>query len=101
LGDLLAYSYGRRHAGEDLHNVWRNSWSPESSDKAIDFIGRRGAFGLILSKFHTTLRSFAPLAAGATGLSFGTFLVASLVSCVIWTAALLATVPLIQAIFGG
>ncbi len=101
LGDLLAYRYGRTHSGEDLHNIWRNSWSPESSDKAIDFIGRRGAFGLILSKFHTTLRSFAPLAAGATGLSFGVFLVASLVSCVIWTAALLAPVPLIQAIIGG
>lgn len=101
IGDLLAYRYGRTHSGDDLHNVWRNSWSPESSAMAIDFIGRRGAFGLLLSKFHTTLRSFAPLAAGATGLSFSAFLVASLVSCVIWTAALLATVPLIQSIFGG
>jgi membrane protein DedA with SNARE-associated domain len=101
IGDLMAYRFGRSHQGEDLHNVWSNSWSPESSDKAIEFIGRRGVMGLILSKFHTTLRSFAPMAAGATGLSFGAFLIASLVSCVIWTAVLLAPVPLIKALIGG
>ena len=101
LGDLLAFRFGREHQGEDLHNVWRNSWSPESSYKAIAFIGRRGAMGVLISKFHTTLRSFAPLAAGATGLPLATFLLVSVVSCVIWTAVLLAPVPLIQAIAGG
>ncbi len=101
LGDLLAYRYGRAHPGDDLHNVWRNSWSPESSDKAISFMNRRGAFGLILSKFHTTLRSFAPLAAGATNLPFDAFFLASIVSCVIWTIVLLAPVPLFQAVFAG
>jgi membrane protein DedA with SNARE-associated domain len=101
IGDLMAYIFGRSHQGEDLHNVWRNSWSPESSDKALDFIARRGVIGLLLSKFHTTLRSFAPMAAGATGQSLGAFLIASLVSCVIWTAVLLAPVPLIKALIGG
>ncbi len=101
IGDLMAYRFGRSHQGEDLHNVWSNSWSPESSDRAIAFVGKRGAAGILLSKFHTTLRSFAPLAAGATGLSLGPFLIASIVSCVIWTAVLLAPVPLIKALIGG
>lgn len=101
IGDLMAYRFGHSHQGEDLHNVWTNSWSPESSDQANAFIARRGAMGLILSKFHTTLRSFAPLAAGSTGMSFGPFLIASLISCVIWTAVLLAPVPLIRTLIGG
>ncbi len=29
IGDLMAYRFGRSHQGEDLHNVWSNSWSPE------------------------------------------------------------------------
>ena len=101
LGDILAYRYGRAHQGEDLHNVWRNSWSPESSGKAISFVNQRGAMGILISKFHTTLRSFAPLAAGAAGMPIGPFLAAALISCVIWTAALLAPVPLIRALIGG
>lgn len=101
LGDLFAYRSGRIHPGEDIHNVWRNSFSPESADKALAFIAARGASGLIPSKFHTTLRSFAPLAAGAVNMPLGAFLAASVISCVIWTAALLAPVPVMQALLGG
>lgn len=100
IGDLLAYRFGRTRQGADLHTVWSNSWSPEASDQSIVFMNRHGAAGLVLSKFHTTLRSFAPLAAGTTGLSVGPFLIASVVSCVIWTTALLAPVPLIKAVVG-
>jgi membrane protein DedA with SNARE-associated domain len=100
IGDLFAYRSGKILPGEDIHNVWPNSWSPESADKAIDFVNRRGATAIIASKFHTTLRSFAPLAAGATNMGFARFLVACLVSCVIWTATLLAPVPLIKAVIG-
>jgi membrane protein DedA with SNARE-associated domain len=63
-------------------------------------MSRQGALGLIPSKFHTTLRSFAPLAAGADNIPFGRFAAVSLVSCVIWTAVLMAPMPLIQAILG-
>ncbi len=101
VGDLVAYRSGKILPGEDIHNVWPNSWSPESADKAIDFVNRRGATGLIASKFHTTLRSFAPLAAGATNMPFVRFLLAVLVSCVIWTGVLLAPVPLVKGFIAG
>lgn len=98
-GDLLAYRSGMGHKG-DLHTVWPSSWSPESSQKATVYMAQRGAFGLIPSKFHTTLRSFAPLAAGADNIPFGRFVVLSLLSCVIWTAVLMAPLPVFQAIAG-
>lgn len=99
LGDLMAYRSGKDHRG-NLHTVWPNSWSPESSDQAVAFMARRGVAGLIPSKFHTTLRSFAPLAAGADNIPFARFALVSLVSCVIWTGVLLAPVPVIQAVAG-
>jgi membrane protein DedA with SNARE-associated domain len=98
-GDLLAYRSGKLHPGEDIHNVWPNSWSPESADQAIAFVNRHGAMGLIRSKFHTTLRSFAPLAAGAVNVPLGSFAVASIASCALWTALLLAPVPLVRVLF--
>ena len=97
IGDVLAYRSGAAHKG-DLNTVWPNSWSPESSDQAMAYIGRKGALGLVLSKFHTTLRSFAPLAAGAASLPFGAFLAASLVAGLLWAAVLLAPVPILQAV---
>jgi membrane protein DedA with SNARE-associated domain len=101
IGDLLAYRSGKLLPGHDLHEVWPNSWSPDCSDKAVDYIKSRGPVGLIGSKFHTTLRSFAPLAAGATNMPIGVFLLVGFISCVIWTGLLLAPVPLIKAIIGG
>lgn len=101
IGDVLAYRSGKLLPGQDLHDVWPNSWSPNCSDKAVVYITDRGALGLILSKFHTTLRSFAPLGAGATNMPIGIFLLAGLISCVIWTVLLLAPVPLIKALIGG
>ncbi|MCU0953455.1 MAG: VTT domain-containing protein [Hyphomicrobium sp.] len=98
-GDLLAYRSGKLHPGEDIHNVWPNSWSPESADQAIAFVNRHGAMGLIRSKFHTTLRSFAPLAAGAVNLPAGSFAAASVASCALWSALLLAPVPLFRLVF--
>jgi membrane protein DedA with SNARE-associated domain len=97
-GDAIAYVQGRRHYGE-LHEVWPNSWSPESGDEAIAFMRKRGLAGLVFSKFHTTLRSFAPLAAGSLALPRGSFLAASLVSCVIWTAVLLAPIFVLRHYF--
>jgi membrane protein DedA with SNARE-associated domain len=98
MGDVLAYRSGKLHPGEDIHNVWPNSWSPESADQAIAFVNLRGATGLIPSKFHTSLRSFAPLAAGAVNVPFGAFAAASITSCALWTAVLLAPVPLVRMI---
>lgn len=98
-GDLLAYFSGKKHK-RDLHRVWPNSWSPESADQAVAYMRRRGALGLLLSKFHTTLRSFAPLVAGADSISLAKFLLASLVSSALWAVVLLAPVPLVQLVIG-
>lgn len=88
-GDLLAYRLGHR-AGKDLHSIWPNSWSPEAGEEARVFIRRWGNLGLISSKFRTTLRSFAPLAAGAEHTAYGPFVVLAILSSLLWAAALLS-----------
>lgn len=97
-GDLHGYLTGRKHE-RDLHDVWPNSWSPESATRAVSFVERWGVTGILPSKFHTTLRSFVPLAAGAQQQPMGAFVAFSLVSAAIWTAALLAPMPILQRFF--
>ena len=79
-----------RSRKDDFENVWPNSWSPESADKARAFMARFGVIGLLMSKFHTTMRSFAPLASGAQRLPVLAFLIVSVVSAALWAAALLS-----------
>lgn len=96
-GDVAAYVTGTR-ADKELHTIWPNSWSPESGLQAQAFVAKWGNAGLLPSKFHTTLRSFVPLAAGGARLSFLPFVIAAMVSSTLWAAVLLAPVPLIRAL---
>lgn len=88
-GDVAGYLTGSRRK-DDFQSVWPNSWSPESADKAREFTSRFGVAGLLISKFHTTLRSFVPLASGAQNLPLLAFLIVSAVSALAWAAALLS-----------
>ena len=88
-GDIAGYVTGRSRK-DDFETVWPNSWSPESADKARAFMSRFGVAGLLMSKFHTTMRSFAPLASGAQNQPVLAFLVVSVVSAALWAAALLS-----------
>ena len=89
VGDIVGYFTGHNRK-VDFQNIYPNSWSPESADKARAFTERFGAMGLLLSKFHTTLRSFVPLASGAQNLPAISFFIVSLVSAALWAAALLS-----------
>ncbi len=95
LADAIAYWQGKRHDG-DLHEVWPNSWSPESGAQAMAYVRERGPTTLITSKFHTTRRSFVPLAAGAVGMARAPFLAASFSSCLLWVVVLLAPVLVLR-----
>ncbi len=88
-GDAMGYITGRRRP-TDFENIYPNSWSPESADKARAFMSRSGVLGLLLSKFHTTLRSFAPLASGSQRQNLLAFLIVSAVSAALWAAVLLS-----------
>lgn len=93
LGDLAAYSTGKR-SDTELHTIWPNSWSPESGVQALAFFRKWGITGILPSKFMTTKRSFVPLAAGAERASYLPYVIVTLFSAVLWTALLLAPVPL-------
>lgn len=88
-GDLHAYFTGRQRP-RDFHAIWPNSWSPEAADDARAFVAKWGLPGIVMSKFHTTRRAFAPLAAGAASIALPSFLAVSLASSLLWAGVLLS-----------
>ncbi len=98
-GDLVGYHKGYSDI-RSVHQVWPNSWGKDSAESAVNFIRRNGAPGMIPSKFHTTLRSFAPMVAGDEKIAYLPFLVLTFASCMLWAAVLLAPVFIFQTVTG-
>jgi membrane protein DedA with SNARE-associated domain len=99
VGDLAGYRLGARHRS-DFEAAWASGWGREAGARARTMLGKWGAVALIPSKFHTTLRGYAPMAAGAGETSLIAFILASAVSAVIWAVVLLAPFPLIRHLLG-
>ena len=94
-GDLAGYLLGRARSA-DPHAVWPFSWYPDGIPAAREYLNRRGLPGVITSKFLGPGRAYVPVVAGATGMPFLSFAVASLTSALLVTAVCIAPRLLLQ-----
>ncbi len=99
LGDLMGYRTGARHRA-DFRAAWPNGWGKEPAERAQVIVEKWGVLSLLISKFHTTLRGYAPMAAGAREVSLLAFAFVSAASAAGWAGALLAPYPLLHRLFG-
>lgn len=89
LGDLLTYAAGRIYR-ERLSSVWPFTREPGLLPKCRAFFERYGALGVFGSKFLGAIRAFIPLTAGILDMPWGTFILASATSSIMWAAVFLA-----------
>ena len=99
IGDILGYRTGARHRA-DFRAAWPNGWGKEPAERAQAFVEKWGVLSLLVSKFHTTLRGYAPMAAGAREVSLLAFVLVSATSAALWAAVLLVPLPLAQRLLG-
>ena len=99
VGDIMGYRTGARHRA-DFRAAWPNGWGKLPAERAQAFVRKWGVLSLLVSKFHTTLRGYAPMAAGAREVSLVAFVCVSAVSAAVWAGVLLAPYPAAQRIFG-
>lgn len=99
LGDLWGYRTGTRHRA-DFRAAWPNGWGREPAESAKAFVEKWGVLSLLVSKFHTTLRGYAPMAAGARDLSLLAFAFVSAASAAIWASVLLLPYPVLHRLLG-
>ncbi|MEM1371278.1 MAG: DedA family protein [Pseudomonadota bacterium] len=89
IGDVLSFAVGRVYR-DDLKTIWPLNRRRDLYVMTRNLARRRGMLGVIASKFAGTIRPFIPLMAGAAGMKWPQFLVASGVSCLMWSGVYLA-----------
>lgn len=88
LGDLVSFAVGRAYR-EEVRRIWPLRSNPEWYVATRVFVRRRGVTGLVISKFLGAIRPFVPIVAGATGMRWPAFLIASPLSSLIWAGVFL------------
>jgi membrane-associated protein len=87
LGNLLSYHIGKL-SGEKLstsNSPWVNK---NALDRTRIFYGKYGTFTLLISPFIAMVRTFAPLLAGVSHMSYRKYLFSSSIGAVLWIAIL-------------
>jgi membrane protein DedA with SNARE-associated domain/membrane-associated phospholipid phosphatase len=87
-GDGLSYWLGRRFQ-DRLRTVWPFTRHPESLEAGVRFFERYGGKSIAFGRFVGPVRAVIPLVAGMMGMSPSRFLLANIVSAIVWAPAYL------------
>ncbi len=88
VADALWFLAGRRYGYPVLRSLCRVSLSPDTCVRQTEGIFERYGFNsLVISKFVPGFSTVAPPVAGALRMAFGSFLVATFASAVLWVGA--------------
>lgn len=89
LGDMISYGFGRAYKHK-VSGLWPFSSYPHWYDRARDLCRDWGVAGVIGGKFLGMARPFVPVVAGAMHMALPLFVVASLLSSLLWAGVFLA-----------
>jgi membrane protein DedA with SNARE-associated domain len=89
IGDLASFAFGR-HLKGDISRVWPFRQHPRALARGRLMFQRRGMMTIVVGKFPGNARPFLPIIAGAMRMPFPSFLIASVVSSLVWAGVFLA-----------
>ena len=84
IGDSVGYWVGARYGPRVMKKIPRRLLKPESLDKAVDLLRRRGGLGVFVGRFTTVLRVLIPGAAGIAEMRYRRFLVFNALGGICW-----------------
>lgn len=88
LADGAWFWIGRRHGRRVLGFLCKMALEPDSCVRTTeDRFARRGLYALVIAKFIPGLSTVAPPLAGASAMTFRTFLLIEVVAALLWTLA--------------
>jgi len=89
IGDAMTFAIGG-YFKRDIGGLWPLRTRPQWYVLARMFVKRYGLAGVFISKFGGMIRPFVPLVAGAMGMRWSRFMLASPMSCLAWSGVFLA-----------
>lgn len=97
LGDQLGYLVGRRSGGRLRDSAVIRRLGVDGWDRAVEALERRGAQAVFLTRLVPVLRCLTPTAAGVAGVPYRSFLAASLLGSLLWSAVYVGVGSLVRA----
>ncbi|NUJ88729.1 hypothetical protein HOW07_11985 [Plantibacter sp. MCCC 1A11337] len=97
LGDQLGYLVGRRSGGRLRDSAAIRRLGVDGWDRAVEALERRGAQAVFLTRLVPVLRCLTPTAAGVAGVPYRSFLAASLLGSLLWSAVYVGVGSLVRA----
>ncbi len=83
-GDVLSYWIGH-HFKERLLTIWPISKFPQWIEKSKHFIREHGKKSVVIGRFIAPMRSMVPMIAGMLDMPIPTFMLAALISALLWS----------------
>ncbi|MFM7083939.1 MAG: DedA family protein [Hyphomicrobium sp.] len=99
IGDCITYFLGRQQ-NKKLDHVTGSAKPSKAVQNAMSYLKEKGSIGIVRSKFHFSLRSSSPLAAGIMKNNLIEFFALSFFSCLLWASSLLIPLVLLKLFFG-
>jgi membrane protein DedA with SNARE-associated domain/phosphatidylglycerophosphate synthase len=97
LGDQLGYLVGRRSGGRLRDSVIVRRLGVDGWDRAVEALERRGAQAVFLTRLVPVLRCLTPTAAGVARVPYRSFLAASVLGSLLWSAVYVGVGSLVRA----
>lgn len=97
LGDQLGYLVGRRSGARLRDSAIVRRLGVDGWDRAVEALERRGAQAVFLTRLVPVLRSLTPTAAGVARVPYRSFLAASLLGSLLWSAVYVGVGSLVRA----
>nr|WP_256430903.1 CDP-alcohol phosphatidyltransferase family protein [Plantibacter sp. CFBP 8804] len=97
LGDQLGYLLGRRSGGRLRDSAIVRRLGVHGWDRAVEALERRGAQAVFLTRLVPVLRCLTPTAAGVARVPYRSFLAASLLGSLLWSAVYVGVGSLVRA----
>lgn len=86
LGDQVGYMFGRKVGPALFKRPDSRFFKQENLEKAHDFFEKHGPKSLVLARFVPIVRTFTPIVAGVSGMSYRSFVVFNVIGGVVWGA---------------
>jgi membrane-associated protein len=84
LGDQVGYWFGARVGPTLFRRPESRLFKPDHLRRANEYIERRGARVIVLARFIPAVRTFTPIAAGATHMKYRVFVPFNIIGGILW-----------------
>jgi len=88
LGDSVGYTFGRRVGHRIFSKPDARLFKQEYIQRAQAFYEKHGAKTIVLARFIPIVRTFAPIVAGASTMTYRRFISFNVIGALLWTAGI-------------